>query len=282
MIPGIDLASYAHGDAGEAIDYAQVHSAGIQFAIVKYRDELVKVNPFFETDHAGFKAAGVATGSYVFLRPELELAPQAADLRMLAKFGPVFGDFEWRAGMSPAQLREWWGQLLQAAPDIGLYTSESWIGSDVAATALTGLLWVAWWGHATPPGPPAKLWQSTPTAEVPGVPGPVDIDQWLESEALLEEAFGQTPAPRPATTVDHPTVAAAAATPSGDGYYLITPQGDVWTFGDAVYHGSPRSPYPDDLVAILPTPNCRGYRLVTRRGFVGEFGDARPEALRRR
>ena len=116
FVPGIDLARYAHGDAGGAIDYERVHQAGVRFAIIQYKDELGASNPFFEADHAGFKAAGVATGSYVFLRPELPVDPQAADLRMLAHYGPAFGDLEVTGGLSPAGVAAWWGELLERAP----------------------------------------------------------------------------------------------------------------------------------------------------------------------
>jgi hypothetical protein len=200
---------------------------------------------------------------------------------MLAKFGPVWADFEVTAGKSPAELRVWWGDLLEQAPDAGLYTAESWLGTNVAPTALTAALWVAWWQHAEPPGAPARLWQTTGNAEVPGVPGPVDLDHFLGTAAALEQLFGQAQAPAPVVFAVPVKIAAAANTRSGQGYYLATPAGDVYTFGDALYCGAPATRSPGDLVAILPTPSGRGYRLVTSRGFVGEYGDARPERVRR-
>jgi hypothetical protein len=67
-----------------------------------------------------------------------------------------------------------------------------------------------------------------------------------------------------------------AATPSGDGYWLVRRNGAVRAFGDARYHGSavpyrPRAP----IVGISASPSGRGYWLVASDGGVFAFGDAR-------
>ena len=70
-------------------------------------------------------------------------------------------------------------------------------------------------------------------------------------------------------------VVTAAATPSGNGYWLVSADGGVFTFGDAVFHGSTgdrglNAP----IVAMAATPSGNGYWLVAGDGGVFTFGDA--------
>ncbi|HVM04125.1 MAG TPA: PQQ-dependent sugar dehydrogenase [Acidimicrobiales bacterium] len=70
-------------------------------------------------------------------------------------------------------------------------------------------------------------------------------------------------------------VVAMAATPSGNGYWLVAADGGVFAFGDAVFRGSTggtRLARP--VVAMAPTPSGQGYRLVASDGGVFAFGDA--------
>src|SRR5579862_7166216 len=122
MRTGCDVSIYQHPE-GQKIDYELAVAKGIDFAIVEYRDEDAAENPFFLADVDGFRAAGAGVGAYIYLRPrEQPIAQQAEDLRMLAKYGPVWGDLEITGGLSRAELVQWWDELTSAAPHIGLWS----------------------------------------------------------------------------------------------------------------------------------------------------------------
>ena len=70
-------------------------------------------------------------------------------------------------------------------------------------------------------------------------------------------------------------LAGMAATPSGQGYWLVSGDGGVFAFGDAVFRGSAgglRLNHP--IVGMAATPSGAGYWLVARDGGVFAFGDA--------
>ncbi len=76
-----------------------------------------------------------------------------------------------------------------------------------------------------------------------------------------------------------------AATPTGGGYWLLASDGGVFSFGDAVYHGSTGDIVLNKpVVGIMPTPDGGGYGLVATDGgvfsegnftFYGSTGDIR-------
>lgn len=66
-----------------------------------------------------------------------------------------------------------------------------------------------------------------------------------------------------------------AATPSGDGYYIVAQDGGVFTYGDAVFHGSQGGkPMNAAVVGIAVRPQNDGYWLVGADGGVFSFGAA--------
>jgi hypothetical protein len=75
-----------------------------------------------------------------------------------------------------------------------------------------------------------------------------------------------------------------AATPNGQGYWLVGADGGVFNFGDAPFHGSTYSdgvtglggshPLSSAVVAIESTQDGLGYRVVTKAGMVYDFGSA--------
>ncbi len=277
MLSGVDLSVWQHPE-GKPIDYAKAVAKGVDFAIIEYKDESSSENPFFEADHAGFKAAGAMTGSYVFLRPELPIVAQAEDLRMLAKYGPVWGDLEVTGGKNKKQLQAWWEQLVSAAgPHVGMVTYPSFITS-YGPFASTSPLWVDSFGAPKAPANEGlMIWGTTDKASVPGIPAAVDMDAFTGSKAQFSAIFG-----------DH-TVAPAPGRPRGKvigsaggplGFFVAYENGDVLPYGDCAYHGSPDlDALPAvNAVSFHATPSLRGYRVVMSNGAIDNFGDARTES----
>ncbi|GIU88463.1 MAG: hypothetical protein KatS3mg009_2978 [Acidimicrobiia bacterium] len=69
-------------------------------------------------------------------------------------------------------------------------------------------------------------------------------------------------------------VVGIAATPSGDGYWLVTADGEVRAHGDARVHGRVAAPT-HPVVAVAASATGRGYWLAAADGGIFAFGDAR-------
>ena len=69
--------------------------------------------------------------------------------------------------------------------------------------------------------------------------------------------------------------AAVAVMPdaSGNGYWLITQTGNVYTFGDAPYLGAP-GPQSSPITSAVATPDGNGYWILDAGGQVFPYGDA--------
>ena len=66
-----------------------------------------------------------------------------------------------------------------------------------------------------------------------------------------------------------------AATPNGDGYWLVAADGGIFAFGDAGFYGSTGSIHLNQpIVGMASTADGRGYWLVAADGGVFAFGDA--------
>jgi hypothetical protein len=77
--------------------------------------------------------------------------------------------------------------------------------------------------------------------------------------------------------VPQPADAAVAIVPtkSGEGYYIVFADGGVFSYGDAVYHGSMGGEVLHaPVVSAVCTPTGKGYWLLAADGGVFCFGDA--------
>jgi hypothetical protein len=72
----------------------------------------------------------------------------------------------------------------------------------------------------------------------------------------------------------HDPFVAMAGTTDGRGYWLADGSGSVFTFGDAVNHGSQAAGLPFPVAGFAPTHDGGGYWLATSDGRVLHFGDA--------
>ena len=65
-------------------------------------------------------------------------------------------------------------------------------------------------------------------------------------------------------------------TPTGNGYWIASSTGGIFTFGDAKYYGSaPGSGISTRLGGMTATPTGKGYWMVGNDGRTMAFGDAR-------
>ena len=66
-----------------------------------------------------------------------------------------------------------------------------------------------------------------------------------------------------------------AATPTGNGYWLVASDGGIFTFGDAAFYGSTGAiTLNQPIVGMAATPTGNGYWLVAADGGIFTFGDA--------
>ncbi len=88
------------------------------------------------------------------------------------------------------------------------------------------------------------------------------------SDARFLGSIGGTPLRAP--------VVGMAATPSGNGYWMVASDGGIFTFGDAPFLGSLGALHLNaPIVGIAPTPSGHGYWMVASDGGIFTFGDAR-------
>ncbi|MEM9036961.1 MAG: hypothetical protein AAGD18_20365 [Actinomycetota bacterium] len=77
-----------------------------------------------------------------------------------------------------------------------------------------------------------------------------------------------------AITLNQPIVG-MAATPTGDGYWLVASDGGIFAFGDAEFFGSTGAiALNQPIVGMAATPTGDGYWLVASDGGIFAFGDA--------
>jgi hypothetical protein len=66
-----------------------------------------------------------------------------------------------------------------------------------------------------------------------------------------------------------------AATPTGQGYWLVASDGGIFSFGDAAFYGSVGgNPAVKPVVGMAATPSGQGYWLAGSDGGIFSFGDA--------
>jgi len=69
-----------------------------------------------------------------------------------------------------------------------------------------------------------------------------------------------------------------AATPDGNGYWLVASDGGVFSFGDAAFHGSTGTSSSTSNRRNDVTPSGNGYTMVASDGGIFTFGDAHSKA----
>jgi lysozyme len=175
------------------IDWPAVAGSGIRFGIARLANGLTR-DLTFQTNYAGMRANGITPGGYIFWQPALDPVAQAhVVIRALASVGFDIGDLpptidvEVTGRQSPetiaARLRTT-VTTIQASIGVTpfIYTSPKWWDETAKGPQFSDLpLWVAHWRSGCPNLPAAwsewALWQTSSKGAVPGITGPVDLDQ---------------------------------------------------------------------------------------------------------
>jgi len=188
-VQGVDVSNWQG-----SIDWSQVAASGKTFGYVEVGDGSF-VDSFFVSDYTGMKSVGMTAGGYFFFEPDQDPTAQAnlfiSNLREAGfapgDLRPAF-DVEVMKGQSAATVLA----NLQTAINVvqsnlgvtpAIYTGyDFWDYSLGGSTAFGAYpLWMAWWSTNCPSLPNGwntwAVWQYSDTGYVPGIYGPVDLDQ---------------------------------------------------------------------------------------------------------
>jgi GH25 family lysozyme M1 (1,4-beta-N-acetylmuramidase) len=252
LVKGIDVSSHQHTD-GDAINWAKVAAAGYKFAFIKATEGSYYVNPFYASDAAAARAAGLVIAPYHFAVPNDSSGTLQADLAMNMAGDPQAGgatlpmtlDAEYDPyvksdhtntcyGLSPSAMVAWI-QAFSAevvrrdgVPPL-IYTTAGWWNTCTDSSTALGAdpLWIAEWG-ASPTLPAGwtswMYWQYTSSASVPGIVTKTDVSYLSGSVIDAATPAGQSGTTGAAAQLDVRTVSAAADEPAS---YAATglPQG---------------------------------------------------------
>lgn len=161
-IKGIDVSEH-----NGAVNWADVHKAGMVFAICKATEGATYHDPTFATNYKGAKAAGLIRGAYCFARPKTSSAIDEANNYVAvvnAQGGfddlPPILDMEDHGGLSPAALTAWVMTWMNRVKELTgmqpiLYTYGDFAKNHLLASLSSIPLWIA-------------AYQTTPPANVNG------------------------------------------------------------------------------------------------------------------
>ena len=223
MISGIDISRYQG-----VIDWAKVAAAGYKFAIIRCSVGNYYVDPMFEANWDGAKAAGLQVGAYHVVRADNSVDSQLLKLRgILDGNDPklIVLDAEVTpAGMTQPDIERahyWMGRKTREhffpgslKPRVWFYSATWWWDPQIGVQDWVVQDLLGWWmaayrynngqpGWATPPTsvipigwPRWDAWQYTSKGTVPGIVGMVDLN--LMQEEVFATIWGQAaPLPPP-------------------------------------------------------------------------------------
>jgi GH25 family lysozyme M1 (1,4-beta-N-acetylmuramidase) len=232
MLPGIDVSKWQ----GQ-IDWTKA-AVGRAFSFVRRSDGLY-LDPLYESNAEGAKAAGLLVGPYHFFRAGVDPLKQADTLASAFEAGdisPVLDVETLNAQASQALFDALHVTVTEVYGKAGrypiLYTSPGFWDS-LPESELDGVfdLWVADWTIAGAPKLPRgwtewRFWQRTNRLQVPGIHGYDDGDVWNGTlqDLRVYAATGSMPAvPAPPSTEPAPP-----DVPSCEGSWrLLTPAEDT-------------------------------------------------------
>lgn len=192
-VRGIDV-SHFQGQ----IDWPKVAGGGISFCYVKATDGVAFSDVRFVANYGGSKGAGLLTGAYHFLRPELNAEQQAESfLHLLPQLSigelPPVLDVELAGGANASTIIDAVQTWVEAVENVLLrrpiiYTLASFWNSALGATRQFDdyFFWIADYGARLTPRLPIgradyEFWQFSETGSVPGIAGKVDLNRFIGS-----------------------------------------------------------------------------------------------------
>ena len=211
---GIDVADHQHPH-GAAIDWPQVAAAGYKFAFVKATEGDYYVNPYYASDLAQAKAAGLYATSYHFAIPNVSDGASQADYALAngsyapdGRTLPLALDIEYNPygsecyRLSPAQMVSWLSAFTTEVQRVTsqqpiIYTTADWWDTCTGDSTAFGSdpLWVAGYVSGSPPMPAGwsnwTFWQYTSRGSVPGITGNVDVSYFLQAAVRLLDPGNQ-------------------------------------------------------------------------------------------
>jgi GH25 family lysozyme M1 (1,4-beta-N-acetylmuramidase) len=211
---GVDVSSFDH-PAGAPIDWVKVAAAGYKFAFIKATEGSYYQNPYYASDAAAARKAGLFTAAYHFAIPNNSSGTLQADLAVDAAGDPASGgttlplilDAEYDPyvsfdgtnecyGLSAATMVAWIGSFIAEVirrtgqPPV-IYTTSDWWDKCTGNSSAFGAdpLWIA--SSVKPASVPRSwtaftYWQFTSAATVPGIG--VSTDASYFSPATLAAA----------------------------------------------------------------------------------------------
>ncbi len=274
---GIDISN----NQTHPVDYQAVVNAlralgnGSQpFVIVKITQGNNYTNPDAVADIAGFKAAGAVVAGYLMDQGNVAVGAEEALYKRVAGTLPQTDDIELPEGLSVAAYVAHTKQLIAQNPEALVYLDASRVSEGFPTGA--GLWLADYSSPAGSPSHPCVIHQYSQTGKVAGIKNDVDLNVWLGTQAQFETFFGIS---QPVISQGGGGVAplvnclGIALTPSGSGYWLVQPDGGVFTFGDAAFLGSlGGTKLNAPIVGIASHPTAMGYWLVASDGGIFAFG----------
>lgn len=201
---GIDVSKYQGN-----IDWAKVAKDGVRFAILRAGSQDNNgpyVDPYFEKNYTGAKAAGLKVGAYVFTygkteeEQNKELNVWLTALQCKTFDYPVFVDVEADQLKNVSNLTN----LVKRMMDIldqkgfipGWYSYTNFINSYIDANALKDYpLWVADYRDSIGYKGDYMMWQYSSSGTIDGISGNVDLN--LDYSGICDDSEADEPAPTP-------------------------------------------------------------------------------------
>lgn len=209
-VAGIDV-SYYQG----AIDWAAVKKSGKAFAIARVSDGTGFIDPKFDENWKGMKAAGLIRGVYQFFHPgkdpvaqaDLVVAQLKANGGLLDDDLPPVMDMETTDGASPstiqANMKIWLARIEKEYGRKPLIYTAAFMSTNVGTGFTAYPLWVANYGTTCPTMPSNwtkwVMWQSSSTGSVPGISGNVDMNEFNGTLQDLKDFINPPPVEPPPT-----------------------------------------------------------------------------------
>ncbi len=191
---GIDVSKWQ-----KEIDWDKVKNDGIDFAIIRcgYRGSSTGsliIDPYFEQNIKGAKAAGIKVGVYFFTQAvnEVEAVEEASMALSLVKDYdleyPIFFDTEGAGGKGRADTitveertaicEAFLSTIKNAGYDAGIYASRNWYNNklDMAGNLDRYIVWLAEYRSTPIYQGYYHIWQYSSKGKVDGISGNVDMD----------------------------------------------------------------------------------------------------------